>query len=49
VLVAASDLDALLVAHRVLCFESGTLAVMSGQKTHDANIINFTERARADG
>jgi predicted ABC-type transport system involved in lysophospholipase L1 biosynthesis ATPase subunit len=49
VLVAASDLDALLVAHRVLCFESGTLTVMSGQTHQDTNIINFTQRARADG
>jgi predicted ABC-type transport system involved in lysophospholipase L1 biosynthesis ATPase subunit len=48
VLVAASDLDALLVAHRVLCFESSTLAFMSGQ-SHNADIIDFPESAHADG
>jgi hypothetical protein len=49
VLAAASDLDALLVAHRVLCFESGTLALMSGQATDD-NIIDFHGgRRRASG
>ncbi len=50
VLVASSDLDALLVAHRVLCFESGTLAVMSGQSDHEASIIDLREgRRRASG
>jgi predicted ABC-type transport system involved in lysophospholipase L1 biosynthesis ATPase subunit len=43
VLVAASDLDALLVAHRVLCFESGTLAVMSGQTHEETNIIDLRD------
>ena len=47
VLVAASDLDALLVAHRVLCFEDGMLAVMSGP-AQDDNIIEFPEHARRD-
>jgi predicted ABC-type transport system involved in lysophospholipase L1 biosynthesis ATPase subunit len=48
VLAAASDLDALLVAHRVLCFESGTLALMSGQATDD-NIIDFPGPAQTGG
>jgi predicted ABC-type transport system involved in lysophospholipase L1 biosynthesis ATPase subunit len=49
VLVAASDLEALLVADRVLCFEHGTLAVMSGQ-TNDDNIIELRDgRRRGSG
>ncbi len=47
VLVAASDLDALLVAHRVLCFEDGALVVMSGP-AHDDNIVELRDgRSRA--
>jgi ABC-type lipoprotein export system ATPase subunit len=45
VLVAASDLDALLIAHRVLCFEAGTLALMSGH-TSQTNIIELRESHR---
>jgi predicted ABC-type transport system involved in lysophospholipase L1 biosynthesis ATPase subunit len=46
VLVAASDLDALLVAHRVLCFERGTLAVMSGQTHDETNIVDLRDSRR---
>ncbi len=48
-LVAASDLEALLVADRVLYFDGGTLTPMSGPTHHDADIIDFPDRARADG
>jgi predicted ABC-type transport system involved in lysophospholipase L1 biosynthesis ATPase subunit len=49
VLVGASDLEALLVAHRVLCFDEGGLAVMSDQ-THTTNIIDLRDgRRRATG
>jgi ABC-type transporter Mla maintaining outer membrane lipid asymmetry ATPase subunit MlaF len=49
VLVATSDLEALLVADRVLCFEDGTLAVMSGEPDRD-NIIDLHDgRQRASG
>lgn len=48
VLVAASDLDALMGADRVLCFDGGTLTVMAD--THEnADIINFPGRAGAEG
>ncbi|MGA2455753.1 MAG: ATP-binding cassette domain-containing protein [Solirubrobacteraceae bacterium] len=40
VLVAASDLEALLIADRVLCFERGTLAVLSGE-SDGASIIDL--------
>jgi putative ABC transport system ATP-binding protein len=45
VLVAASDLEALLVAHRVLCFENGGLAVMAGQ-TDATNIVDLQDGRR---
>ena len=48
VLVAASDLEALLGADRVLCFDSGTLTVMSGRTHENADIIDLgASRRRA--
>lgn len=48
VLVAVSDLDALMGADRVLCFDGGTLTVMAD--THEnADIIDFPGRAWAEG
>ena len=48
VLVAASDLEALMGVDRVLCFDGGTLTVMAD--THkNADIIDFPSRGRAEG
>ncbi len=48
VLVAASDLEALLVADRVLCFENASLSVLSGPTRPNTNIIEFPGCAEAD-
>jgi ABC-type transporter Mla maintaining outer membrane lipid asymmetry ATPase subunit MlaF len=44
ILIAASDLEALLVAHRVLCFDSGSLAALSSA---DATIVELRGDRRA--
>ena len=46
VLVAASDLEALLVADRVLCFENASLSVLSGPTRPDTNIIDLRDNRR---
>ncbi len=46
ILIAASDLEALLVAHRVLCFDSGSLAVLSSA---GVNIVELRGDRRASG
>jgi ABC-type lipoprotein export system ATPase subunit len=46
VLVAASDLEALLVADRVLYFDNGTLTPITGAARHDADIIELPEHRR---
>jgi ABC-type transporter Mla maintaining outer membrane lipid asymmetry ATPase subunit MlaF len=44
VLIAASDLEAVLVAHRVLCFDGGSLAALSSV---DENIVDLRGDRRA--
>ncbi len=46
VLVAASDLEALLVADRVLCFENASLSVLSGPTRPNTNIIDLRDNRR---
>ncbi len=48
-LMSASDLEAVLVADRVLCFEHGGLKVMSGEAPYDAEVIQLRRSAGADG
>ncbi len=49
VLMSASDLEAVLIANQVLCFEHGGLKVMSGEASHDAEVISFPNGARLGG
>ena len=49
VLMSASDLEAVLVADRVLCFEHGGLKVMSDEAPYDAEVVSLRGAARADG
>jgi putative ABC transport system ATP-binding protein len=46
VLMSVTDLEAALIADRVLCFERGGLRVMSDQTRHDAEVIEFPDGAR---
>jgi ABC-type lipoprotein export system ATPase subunit len=45
VLMSASDLEAAIVADRVLCFEHGTLRPMSGDARADADVIDLHDGA----
>jgi predicted ABC-type transport system involved in lysophospholipase L1 biosynthesis ATPase subunit len=49
VLMSASDLEATLIADRVLYFERGALKVLSDQAPHDAEVIDFPGGARLGG
>jgi predicted ABC-type transport system involved in lysophospholipase L1 biosynthesis ATPase subunit len=49
VLISASDLEAVSIADRVLCFEHGALKLMSGEASCDAEVIPLRRSARADG
>jgi ABC-type sugar transport system ATPase subunit len=48
VLLSASDMEAALVADRVLVFERGRLKVLSDQSRGPAEIIDFPTPAQAD-
>jgi predicted ABC-type transport system involved in lysophospholipase L1 biosynthesis ATPase subunit len=41
VLLSASDLEGVLIADRVLCFEHGGLKAMAGEVPHDGEVIDF--------
>jgi predicted ABC-type transport system involved in lysophospholipase L1 biosynthesis ATPase subunit len=49
VLMSASDLEATLIADRVLYFERNVLKVLSDQAPHDAEVIPLRRPAQADG
>lgn len=49
VLLSASDLEAVLVADRVLCFERGGLKAMSNETPYEAQVIDFPGGVRIGG
>jgi predicted ABC-type transport system involved in lysophospholipase L1 biosynthesis ATPase subunit len=49
VLMSASDLEATLIADRVLYFERGALKILSDHNPHDAEVLDFPGGARLGG
>ncbi len=49
VLMSASDLESVLIADRVLCFERGRVKVMSDEASSDAEVIDFPGASRLGG
>jgi predicted ABC-type transport system involved in lysophospholipase L1 biosynthesis ATPase subunit len=48
VLLSASDLEGVLIADRVLCFERGGLKVMSAEASYEAEVIPLRRSARGE-